>query len=517
MKIVTAEQMREIDQDCIRRGTPGSVLMENAGRAVAEETKKILGSPEKNHILLLAGPGNNGGDGLVVARHLHDWGAEVSIYLCSQRRDDTNLELVRKRNIPCYEAASDENLTKFGELLSQATCVIDALLGTGKARPLGGIFKQVLEQVNEAKRNSKGLIIIAVDLPSGMNADTGEADPACPVTDNTITLAFPKLGLYHLPGAGLAGKVTIVDIGIPTYLADHVKTDLMTDGWAKTVLPPRPLSANKGSFGKALVVAGSINYVGAAYLACSGAIRAGVGLATLATPESLQAMLAARLSEVTYLPLPETERGIISAEAAKVIGENIAGYNALLVGCGLGQSQSAADFVSSLLFKEKLPPLVIDADGLNILAKHNSWWKRLTNDAIMTPHPGEMSRLTGVSIADIQADRVKTTVKYASEWQKTIVLKGAFTVIASPDGQSRVCPIANPGLASAGTGDVLAGTITGLVAQGLSLFDSASLGVYLHGKAGELVRNNIGDTGMIASDLLPALPAVIKQLKENKS
>jgi NAD(P)H-hydrate epimerase len=301
---------------------------------------------------------------------------------------------------------------------------------------------------------------------------------------------------------------------MPNHLAESITTELITTEQAKTILPKRPLNANKGSFGKVLIAAGSINYVGAAYLACSGAMRVGAGLVTLATATSLQPIMAAKLTEVTYLPLPESQPGIVSPQAAKLIEQQFSQYNVLLLGCGLGRIQSAIEFTSAVLFKQELPALVLDADALNTLATIPKWWQQLTNDAILTPHPGEMARLSGLSVAEIQSDRIGAAKKLAQEWHKTIVLKGAFTVIATPEGDSRVSPFANPGLASAGTGDVLAGAIAGLVAQGLSLSDAAAIGVYLHGKAGKLVKNRLGDTGMIATDLLPALPLAIKQLKE---
>ncbi len=516
MRIVTSEQMQQIEQDCAKIGLPADVLMENAGKAVAEEVRRILNAIDQQHILFLIGPGNNGGDGLVAARHLHDWGAKASLYLCGKRPNDSNLELVQKRSMTCIEAAQDENLDKFDELLSSASCVIDALFGTGKIRPLQGTFQQVLDRVGRAKRETANFRIIALDLPSGLNADSGAVDPACLYADNTITLGFPKPGLFNFPGAERVGKITIADIGIPSYLADSVTAELITDEWAGTILPKRPLNANKGSFGRVLVVAGSINYIGAAYLACSGAIRVGAGLVTLATATSLQPILASKLTEITYLPLPESRPGIISPQAAELIGRELSDYNVLLLGCGLGQNQSIIEFISSILFKPELPSLVLDADALNTLAKIPGWWQQLTNDAILTPHPGEMARMAEVSVAEIQADRVRIAKKLALDWHKTIVLKGAYTVIAMPEGYSRISPIANPGLASAGTGDVLTGAIAGLVAQGLSLFDAAALGVYLHGEAAEMVKSKLGDAGMIATDLLPALPLVIKRLKENR-
>ncbi|HEX74927.1 MAG TPA: NAD(P)H-hydrate dehydratase [Dehalococcoidia bacterium] len=516
MKIVTAEQMGQIDRRCAEVGLPTSVLMENAGKAVAEEVRKILGTVDQQSILVLIGPGNNGGDGLVASRYLHDWGARVSLCLLRQRPpDDLNFKLVKERGITCIELTQDENMDRIDELLLSANAVIDALFGTGKSRPLSGIFLKALDRVSRVKKKQAGLHIIALDLPSGLNADSGAVDPACLYADNTITLGFPKPGLFNFPGAERAGKITIVDIGIPSDLAEAVTTELVTNKWAREIVPQRPLGANKGSFGRVLVASGSINYIGAAYLACSGAMRVGTGLVTLATATSLQPILASKLTEVTYLPLPESQTGIISAQAARLMRQQLKYYNVLLLGCGLGQSKSTMRFIRAMLFRSKsaLLSLVIDADGLNILAKIPNWWQQLTNDMILTPHPGEMARLVGVSVDEVQSDRFGIAKRVAQDWHKTIVLKGAYTVIAAPDGQVRISPFANPGLASAGSGDVLTGAIAGLVAQGLSLFDAAALGVHLHGEAGEMVKARLGDAGMIATDLLPALPLIIKQLK----
>jgi len=517
MEIVTSEQMRQAEQKCADSGLPTTVLMENAGRAVAEEVRRVLGDTEKQHILVLVGPGNNGGDGLVAARYLYDWGAKVNVYLCGERPSvDPNLELVQQRGMTCIKIAEDENLDRFHEFLSSSSALIDALFGTGKVRPFRGLLIQILDTINKAKKKNKSPRIFAVDLPSGLDADSGAVDSACLYADNTITLGFPKLGLFRPPGVERVGKVTVVDIGLPDDLSVGTGTELLTDDWASLVLPARPIEANKGNFGRVLVVAGSINYIGAAYLACEGAMRVGAGLVTLATATTLQPILASKLTEVTYLPLRESSRGIISAEEAKLISQQANEYNVLLMGCGLGQSQSAIRLVKSTILRSKpaLPPLVLDADALNTLAQTPKWQQQFGGEAIFTPHPGEMARLAGTSVNEVQSDRLGFAKRMAAEWHKIIVLKGAYTVIAAPDGRARLSPVANPGLASAGTGDVLSGAIAGLVAQGLSLFDAASLGVYLHGKAGEVVKDRLGDAGTIATDLLPALPLVIKQLKE---
>lgn len=521
MKVVTSDQMKEIERCAAERGLIPAVLRENAGLAVAQEISRWLDDVEERCILVLVGPGNNGGDGLVAARYLQKWGARVHLYLCSPRPGpDPNYGLARECEIPSILATEDKDFAILENLLSRADAVVDAIFGTGKIRPLEGIFQQTLERARKVKELRSALQIIALDLPSGLNPDTGVSDAACLAADLTIALAYPKLGLFAFPGREKVGKLVVVDIGIPASLARDIPVELTTAEWARTVLPPRPLNANKGTFGKVLAVAGSINYIGAAYLACAAASRVGTGLVTLATAHSLQPILATKLTETTYLPLPESPAGIIATEAAEIIKEQLPNYNVLLLGCGLGQDPSVAEFLSSLLFSlpvSSLPATIIDADALNLLATIPQWWHQLISEAIITPHPGEMSRLSGFSVPEIQRDRVGIALKAASLWQKIVVLKGAHTVIAAPDGKAKISPAVNPGLASAGTGDVLAGAIAGLLAQGLSPFDAAACGVYLHGEAGERVKKEIGDAGMIAGDLLIHLPQVIKNLKERKN
>ncbi|MCX8125644.1 MAG: NAD(P)H-hydrate dehydratase, partial [Dehalococcoidia bacterium] len=393
--------------------------------------------------------------------------------------------------------------------------ILDAVFGTGKSRGISGLFQQVLDRVGRRTRRGKQLVV-ALDLPSGLDADTGAIDPVTPAADVTITLGFPKHGLFRFPGAEKVGKLLLADIGIPSDLARDIRVELITEEWLGSVLPQRPLSANKGTFGKVLVIAGSINYIGAAYLACMGAARVGAGLVTLATARSLQPVLATRLVETTYLPLPETEPGIIGPEAVGAVESSISDYEALLIGCGLGRHPKTLEFLDSVLnvmTGMKKIALVLDADALNLLSLHTRWWHRLPYDCVLTPHPGEMARLAGTKVEDIQRDRLKVAQEMAGYWSKTVVLKGAFTVVAAPDGHARVSGSANPGLASAGTGDVLAGAIAGLAAQGLPLFDAAACGVALHAMAGEMVREQLGDAGMLAGDLLPALPKVIRALR----
>ncbi len=518
MKIVNVAQMQQAERDSSRFNISLDMLMENAGKAVAEEIHKIIKDLHKQNVLILVGPGNNGGDGLVAARHLYDWGTgRVKVYICGKRPiSDANYEKIKNLGIHYREIDNDANLSKFNEWLSEATVVLDAVFGTGKSRPISGSFAQVLARVREEKKHRRELRVIALDLPSGMDADSGTVDPTTPAADNTITLGFPKVGLFNLPGSAISGNITISDIGIPSQLVDNIHTELLTSSSVKSVLPDRPAVSNKGTFGKVLAIVGSSNYIGAAYLACAGSIRVGAGLTTLAIPNSLHSIIAIKLSEITHLPLPEVSPGIPSSESINIIRQQLSQYNVLLMGCGIGQSQNVMDMEKSILFESQLnlPQVILDADGISNLARFPDWDKIFSHDAILTPHPGEMSKLTGKSIEEIQANRIELARESASRWNKVIVLKGAYTVVAAPDGRIRVSPFANAGLASAGTGDVLAGAIAGMAAQGLSLFDAAVCGVYIHGLSGEMVKAELGNAGMIASDLLPVLPKAIRQLKE---
>jgi len=301
LKIVTAEQMRELERRAAELGLPQNELMENAGLAVAHKVKAWLGSAALHQIVVLVGPGNNGGDGLVAARHLHDWGAKVYIYLCAERRDDDpNYRITKERGIPSILASQDEGLVKLGDLLSSSDAVIDALFGTGKLRPIEGVNKQVLNRVGQAKQQRGALSIIAVDMPSGVDADSGASDPSTVAADLTITLGYPKLGLFSFPASDQIGRLVIADIGLPPGLGQSIAIEPITDDLVRAMLPHRPRNAHKGTFGRVMVCAGSAYYIGAAFLACEAAIRVGAGLVTLALARSLQPTLATRFPSMMY-------------------------------------------------------------------------------------------------------------------------------------------------------------------------------------------------------------------------
>ena len=516
VKIVSAAQMRRIEDRSEQAGVSKDALMENAGLEVARAVRRRIGHLPGVRVVVLVGPGNNGGDGLVAARHLHRWGARVLAYLCGRRPSpDPKLDSLRKLGTPITRASDDEDLSMLRQWLALAHAVVDSVLGTGRSRPIQGALASILREVSLVRSRRPDLPLLALDVPTGLDADTGAVDPLTPAPDVTLALGYPKLGMFALPGAANVGAIEVLDIGIPPGMDDDVKVELMTAASAARLAPPRPLAAHKGSFGRALIIAGSPNYVGAARLAALAATRVGAGLVTLAIPVGLQPSVAAGATEPTFIPLPESAPGFADPDrAASLLLDAMAGYDSLLIGCGLGQDERTRDLLECLLLgNTPIPPAVVDADALNFLASRgDAWSESFTQGAVLTPHPGEMSRLTGEPSARLQADRVVSATTAAQAWGKVVALKGAFTVVAAPDGRAALSPFANPGLASAGTGDVLAGAIAGLLAQGVGLFDAATLGVYLHGAAGERVRAELGDAGMVASDLLRELPKAIRAL-----
>jgi NAD(P)H-hydrate epimerase len=545
MKVVTVDQMQRIESDSDAAGHSYAEMMEHAGRAVAEIIEARTSVQDKN-ALILVGPGNNGGDGLVAARCLSEADAQVTCYLYGDRSPavDENFRLVLEGRVQVALAEEDEAWQLLRNLIDQADILIDALLGTGTHLPLRGGLGEMLGVASSmvAERRQPPIdehtalvpgpsatgrgapFVVAVDGPTGLDYGSGVLDEAAIPADLTVTFAYPKVGHFLFPGAGAVGELVVADIGIDRALAEDVTLEVVTPAMVREWFPPRPPDAHKGTFGRAMIIAGSVNYTGAAYLAGAAATRAGAGLVTLALPSAIHGPVAAHLAEATYLLLPEA-LGVVSRDAADVLTKELQGYEVLLVGPGLGHEDQTEGFLERLLrggkerrsvgflhsgagapARSDLPPLVIDADGLNILSALEDWPRWLPREAILTPHPGEMARLMGGSIQDVQQTRVATARSQAAEWGQVVVLKGAYTVVAGPDGRTVIEPFANPGLATAGTGDVLAGTIVALRAQGLGAFEAAAAGAYLHGLAGELARRELGAAGMVAGDVLARLP-----------
>ncbi len=523
MKIVTSVQMAAIEQASERNGVTTDQLMEKAGLEVARAVSSTLGGVAGAGITVLVGPGNNGADGLVAARHLRRWGGEVTAYQVLGRPEtDLKMDLARGYGVCVVRAVDDTKLASLDRLLGRSRVVIDAVLGTGGARPLQDTVKKVMLRLKSLRDQRVRPVVIALDLPTGLNADTGATDPVCPWVDTTLALGHPKVGLLRFPGADRAGFVQVLDIGIPAGIEEASKIDLelLTDDWVTCRLPERALNSHKGTYGHALVVAGSRKYVGAAYLAAQASVRTGAGLTTLASPESVYPIVAVKTDEAIHFPLPEDLDGCVSPDAASLIHGSRGRYSAVAVGSGMGWSEGTSKFLGALLCRsEDWPgtlPTLVDADGLNNLSRLDRWHQRVGRPLVLTPHPGEMATLTGLAVEQVQRDRVAVSREWAAAWDAWVVLKGANTVIAHPDGLVHVSPFANPGLASGGTGDVLSGIIVALLAQGLPPGHAACCGVYLHGVAAEIVAQRLGAAGSAASDLLEALPRAIHRLRQSR-
>ena len=510
-KVATAEQVREFDRRAVQEfGVPSIELMENAGRHVFEAARGLLADVDGNRVAVIAGRGNNGGDGFVAARHLRDAGVDVDVYLLgdpAEVRGDAkvNLDILLKtgHQVQWINSASQLNL---------AECVIvDAIFGTGLKGEITGLAADAINAVNASNQPA-----VAVDLPSGLDADSGEIWGVCVNADCTVTFALPKIGLLTYPGAACVGNLLVGDIGIPKQLYDEINVEVADDQWVADRLPARPPDANKGTFGTAVVIAGSPGYTGAAAMASMAVLRSGAGLSMLAVAEGLQDIMAAKLTEVITHPLPQTADRAISSEAVAPALEFCKKAKSVVLGCGLGTHDETCRFVHEFV-RSIDKPAVVDADGLNCLSKDVSILEGPQGELVLTPHPGEMSRLIGTGIPEIQSNRLDTAREAASRFHSVVVLKGARTLIADPSGRVFINMTGNVGMASGGTGDVLAGIIGGLLAQGMSTFEAAVCGVYIHGKAGDIAACELGETGMIAGDLLEAVPYAITEVQGGQS
>ena len=544
MKLVTVPEMRAIEQEADTNGLTYEKMMENAGYNLSREVLKLAYAQEEEEeiqVLGLVGPGNNGGDTLVALARLAEKGWTARAYLVHRKlTGDAQVKRLEEADGEIYLAEKDDGFQQLQAFLENADIVLDGVLGTGFKLPLKDEIGEVLAAV-------QGIVaemewppsIIAVDCPSGVDCDTGQAAAQTVPADATVTMAAVKQGLLKLPAYDLGGELRVVSIGrlddLKTWQA--VKNEVADEGLVLPILPARPTDAHKGTFGTVLIAAGSVNYTGAALLAGKAAYRIGAGLVTLAVPASLHGALAGQFPEATWVLLPH-EMGVIASGAADVLIKNLERATALLIGPGLGLEDTTRDFIANLLdgASEKpahgrmgfvqnpgaktdpkpvsLPPLVFDADGLKLLAKLPDWPKLLPAPAILTPHPGEMSVLTGLATDEIQKDRLTVARKFAQEWGHVVVLKGAFTVIAAPDGRTTTIPVATPALARAGTGDVLAGLITGLRAQGVDAYDAARAGAWIHAQAGLTAAGFQGSTAAVmAGDVLEAIPDILANLE----
>ena len=498
----------------------GMMLMENACLRVVESIEAKMGDLRGRRVVVVCGKGNNGGDGFAIARYLSIAGAEVKALLAASRKDVSgdalaHLRFAEAANVPITEITSDGKANAVAQAMGQARLIVDAMLGIGISGGARGVIAKIIPFVNEADAP-----VVAVDVPSGLNADTGEVAGACVKAMWTVTLGLPKRGLLLYPGAAYAGEIYVGDLGIPSSLlnGEHLRTNVTTPDLVRAWLPQRKPTAHKGDCGRVLVVGGSAGMLGAALLAGRAALRGGVGLVTLALPQSLNLAAKAALLEATTLPLPETQNQTVDSSALNQIQPLLNRLNALAIGPGISREEGAAEFVRCLV-KQARVPMVIDADGIVAFAgEHRTELRerhgvRSLLSRVLTPHPGEMATLMGISIEEAERDRIATAQQAANDCGAVIVFKGARSIVAAPNGEVYVNPTGNAGMATGGSGDVLTGLITALLAQGLDALRAAAVGTYLHGLAGDLAAAEKGQPSLIAGDLNEFLPAAFEKVQ----
>jgi NAD(P)H-hydrate epimerase len=515
MKLVTAAQMREMDRRAIEEvGIPSLVLMENAGRTtyqvLRQEFPNLTGP-----VAVVAGRGNNGGDGFVVARYLANAGIPVTVFLLGTRDQvqgdaRVNLEILAHLGLEVVEITDEATLDAEICRVAHSRLLVDALLGTGLNAEVGGLLRLVIERVNSFKTP-----VLAVDIPSGLSADTGEPLGAAIKAQVTVTYGWPKIGQIVPPGRDYVGRLWQVDLSIPPALAQGVPVELAEAQALRECLPPRPFASHKGTYGHVVILAGSEGKTGAATLTAEGALRAGAGLVTVGIPASLNDILEVKLTEAMTLPLPQAQGArALGVTALSPLLAFLADKTAVALGPGLGTHPETRELVRQLA--RHLPlPMVIDADGLNALVGDSSLVKEAAGPRILTPHPGEMARLLGCTSSEVQGARLDFAREAAARCGATMVLKGAQTLVADPQGLVSLNPTGNPALASGGTGDVLTGFIGGFLAQGLDPWDAARLGVFLHGLAADYLAAASG-RGLIAGDLLAIFPEVLTEFSEGR-
>ncbi len=535
MKLVTVQEMRTIEQQANAGGWSYEQMMDKAGQGVAKEIL-VRFADHKKTIIGLVGSGNNGGDTLVALGTLAKQGWITFAYQVKPRsEDDALLKWFLQCGGIAFSMSQDKNFRKLEEWIKDSSVLLDGVLGTGIELPLKPDVASLLKFVSSMKDLPT---VVAVDCPSGVDCNTGEAATECIPADLTLCMAAIKTGLLNFPASNLVGELGVIDIGLPKKLEswEGIDREVVSPDEVRKVLPERPMDANKGTFGTAMIAAGSINFMGVAYLAGSAAYRIGAGLVKLAVPEILATTLAGNIPEATWLILPD-EMGVISEAASDILLKNLLKITALLLGPGWGMEETTGRFLEGVLRNKQetvkakrvgfldaeeskpvstkggLPPLIIDADGLKHLSHIKDWSKVLPPESILTPHPGEMAFISGKTVTEIQANRLEVAQEYARQWKVILVLKGANTVVAEPGGMVKVIPISSPALAKAGTGDALAGIITGLRAQGLSAFDSAWAGAWIHARAGVLAAKSIGTTAsVLSSEVIQSIPMVFSEL-----
>ena len=505
--------MRNIDRRAIREfGIPGPVLMENAAAAIMAEMERFFEGLAGVRVGIVCGKGNNGGDGLALARRLRIRGVPVRVALLApfaalQGEAKMNLAVLRKTAVEIVPNASPQAISS---LVDWSDVLVDAMLGVGLSSPLKGTYAFVVELLNAAGRP-----VVAVDVPTGVNSDTGEVMGSAVRADLTVTMALPKRGLVLYPGASHAGKMRVADIGMPPEVIEkeNIKINLLDGDSVWGVMADRPRDAHKGDLGHLLVIGGSLGKAGAAVMSARSALRSGAGLVTVAAPSGIVPIIQQQCVEAMCFPAAESIDGTLGMGADEELAKAANSRAACAIGPGLTTHHETVQVVRSLVRSVRVP-LVIDADGINALVGSSEILKKAKAPVVLTPHPGEMARLLGTTTAEVQKDRIGIAQKFARANGVTVVLKGAGTVVATPSGDVFVNATGNPGMATGGTGDALTGIIGSLLAQGYGSAWAACLGVHLHGLAGDLAAAEKGEAGMIAGDLIEKIPEAIRSIQE---
>ncbi len=512
MKLALNEEMREVDRISIEKyGIPGVVLMENAGSAVVDEIMKTEKPVES--VLILCGTGNNGGDGFVIARHLHNANVKIRVFIVGQPKDisgdaELNYQVLRKLDIQIDNVNDHGGLMKLEKLIPAQDVVVDAIFGTGLVDAVQGIHEGVIDIVNRLSKYT-----VSVDVPSGVSGNTGKIMGVAVKAHKTVTFALPKIGNILYPGADYNGQLVIRQIGLPIKAIQEVgmKHHIVTREHILKLLPDRPQNSHKGTYGKANIIAGSSGMTGAAILTCKAALRSGLGLLKLYIPESLNLLITTSVPEVVTIPLNEMRRGVININQISKIIEESEGVDVVAIGPGCGTASEMSELVRQMIDRVSCP-MVIDADGLNVLSKNVSWLENKKSEIVLTPHPGEMARLAGITIDEVTENPIDTALKFATAYGVVVVLKSSRTIIATPQGEIFVNLTGNSGMATAGSGDVLTGIITGFIAQGMAPREASILSVYIHGRAGDIMAGKKGEFGLLAGDIVSGLTHTLMEI-----
>ena len=513
MKVATAEEMQELDRKAIETyRIPGIVLMENAGRGAAEVISNFFPEIHKKKVAIIAGKGNNGGDGFVIARYLLNQGICVRVYLLTDPKGlrgdaETNFSIFHRIKGEVVSVPSSKDYIKVKRDLEKFDILVDGIFGTGLDAEVRGYYREVIDHLNTLQRP-----IVAIDIPSGLDADTGKPLGTAIRASLTITFGLPKIGHLIPPGLDYVGKVKVIDIGIPKRLVEEEKIPtylLEKEEIQRWLSITRNPDTHKGDYGHLLVIAGSVGKTGAAVMACQAALRMGAGLVTLAIPKSLNAILEMKLREVMTEPLPETPKQTLSLRAFSAIVRLCENKRAVIIGPGLGTLKETQSLILKLIRTLDLP-IILDADGLTALATQPKTLPIKNRSLMLTPHPGEMARLIRSQVKEVLEDRVGLSRNFSQSQHVHLILKGHPTLISTPKGEVYINPTGNPGMASGGTGDVLTGMIGGLVCQGFDILPSLQIAVYLHGMAGDEGAQEMGEKSLIATDIIEKIPTLLK-------